>query len=525
MDEGLARELEDDFARLLLGGPEAVDTQDNAVVPRARTTVAPNATPTSAAGAAGASTSSTASSKKKNKKKKKSNHCEPTGSPLYDAVDEHAHAILNAAHDEVAARKARKKDRKTICGRCGKDKLAGTRLQTCSRCKCVSRLPINCQREHWQAGHKQECYSFVHPPFAKTFDPSDRSDVDWPVHPIFLQYNENGLGMWMTTAGELGTLLQQAYEPAEGRDVGTPVDGPPSYQRWAGLKGPNKRPAGMELKKYIGSTVVSLRIIVQNRRTDGRAIAVIGGETLYTVFGYLKDNLLPEDRRRATFSATSAGNELMTVPPWKDYNGRLRVAIVEVNGVIAPKGNFSGRGGEYQPSPRPTGQPWDRVIDWDDGELILGAGDYAVYCVQYRLGDGAEWKSYPEILARSAALAIPAFVAQARSTDAGWRDAAWRELSLARIRPARPREFFVLRAAPDFAYIDEYYRPYFEEGSDEFDAKRQGTRAAQANEMMKKAVPMQLKAMMGMLPPDKRAVAAERFRAMGVDIEAILREV
>ncbi|KAL1686702.1 hypothetical protein GGG16DRAFT_128492 [Schizophyllum commune] len=510
MDEAFTQELESNFARLLIGGSDAVDAQ--AIVPRARLT----GTPASPSTDEGSPSTSTSSNKKKNKKKKKAS------SPLYDAVDEHAHAILNAAHDEVAARKARKKDRKTICGRCGRDKLVGTRLQTCSMCNCSQ----NCQREHWQAGHKEECYGFVHPPFAKTFDPSDRPDVDWPICPIFCQHNENGLGLWMTTAGELGTLLQQAFEPPEGRDTDTPSDGPPSYQRWAGLKGPNKRPFGRELKKYMGSTLVSLRIIVQNRRKDGRVIAVIAGQTMYAVFGYLKNNLLPQDLKAAKFHTTPGGSDLMTVSPWKDYNGRLRVSIVEVNGVQAPKGKFNGPGGEYKPQPRPTGQPWDRVIDWDDGEVILGAGDFAVYCVQYRLGDGDEWKSYPEIMARSAELLVPAFVAQAKSTGgAGWRDAAWRELSMARIRPQQPRDFFVMKATPDFKYIDEYYRPYFEEGPDEFDAKRQGTRAAQANEMMKKAVPMQLKAMMGMLPPDKRAEAAARFRALGWDIEELIREI
>ena len=133
MDEAFTQELENDFAKLLLGGPDAVDAQ--AIVPRARTSGTP-ATPLTDGESPPASTGS---SKKKNKKKKKaSQRCTPTGSTLYDAVDEHAHAILNAAHDEVAARKARKKDRKTICGRCGRDKLVGTRLQTCSMCKCVS---------------------------------------------------------------------------------------------------------------------------------------------------------------------------------------------------------------------------------------------------------------------------------------------------------------------------------------------------------------------------------------------------
>ena len=43
--------------------------------------------------------------------------------------------VAGVDDDENAARKAHKRDAKEVCGRCGKEKAAGTRLQTCSRCK------------------------------------------------------------------------------------------------------------------------------------------------------------------------------------------------------------------------------------------------------------------------------------------------------------------------------------------------------------------------------------------------------
>ena len=45
--------------------------------------------------------------------------------------------VAGVVDDEIAARKAHKRDAKENCGRCGKEKAAGTRLQTCSRCKYV----------------------------------------------------------------------------------------------------------------------------------------------------------------------------------------------------------------------------------------------------------------------------------------------------------------------------------------------------------------------------------------------------
>lgn len=79
----------------------------------------------------------------------------------------------------------------------------------------------------------------------------------------------------------------------------------------------------------------------------------------------------------------------MTVPsPWTDYNNEVRVAILEINGVAAPKGKLNKLTGEYQRSTQPPGAPWNRVLNWDRAEVVLAPGDFAVFRVQYRLGNG-----------------------------------------------------------------------------------------------------------------------------------------
>lgn len=397
----------------------------------------------------------------------------------------HASRFQVAALEEINARKARRKDRKNVCGRCNKRKLAGTRLQTCSRCKSINYCSENCQQEHWRAGHKRECAKFMQPPLAKTFDPSDRLDVPWPVDPIFAKSNQNGVGIWMATGGRLGTLLQRAFEPAEG--VGPDCDfsnGPPSYQSWAGLPDMQKHGKGVEARKYIGFTLVTLRIVVQNRRTDGRVVAVYGDNTVYGVYDHLKGCLLPEELARVEYHTIEEDKQIVFNPPWIDYNGKLRVAIAEINGFVAPKGRFAP-GGEYQPAARPTGTPWDRVADWEKAQVVLGPGDFAVFRVQYRLGDGHKYDAYPEIISRCPVVSLPCLLTTAKITDHDWCDAALGQLQLAPHEPVVWNNFIDLYAEMDFEYAEEYFKPYFEESTPAFMAQRHGKRAEYGNEYFK----------------------------------------
>ncbi|KAI5887447.1 uncharacterized protein SCHCODRAFT_02602246 [Schizophyllum commune H4-8] len=510
-------------------------------------------------------------------------------------------------------------------------------------------------REHWQDGHKDECATFIHPPFAKTFDPTDRADAPWPLHPIFASTNENGLGIWMTTAGDLTSMLQQASIPPDVRAADVPPEGSPSFRRWAGLEGPNRRNFGEEMNKYVGPTVATLRVLVQNRRTDGRVIAVVGGETVLSVSSIMKDNLLPEEQSRVRFQPLEGRMDLMLVPPWIDYDKRLRVAIAEINGAILPKGKF-GSDGEYQapslpmthswqwasgdpsglislvprspssrpyawllvnlwefsnpetlvvgyglplpsarrgltsprlaghsswshppsltdaathrviPSPtglelmlavvvwlsgdhgcldvslvsatvstrplpagpltapvRPTGSPWDRVVSWERAQIVLAPGDFAVYLVQYRIGDGHLYNSYPEIMTRATGVCVPCYLTRAKGTDSGWCASAAGELRIARNLLMLPNDLFTPIATMDFAYVEEYYKPFFDEGPDVFAVKRFGKRAEQMNSLMSTLGPLQMQAMMSVLPPDQREEVKRRSKAMGFDMDRMMR--
>ena len=93
--------------------------------------------------------------------------------------------------------------------------------------------------------------------------------------------------------------------------------------------------------------------------------------------------------------------DLMWFPPWQDYNDRTRVALLEINGVEAPRGTV-GPDLEYLPPEKPTGGPWNRVVDWKRACVALAPGDFAVYSAQYRIGDGVTLTDLPQALTRAA---------------------------------------------------------------------------------------------------------------------------
>ncbi|KAE9401239.1 hypothetical protein BT96DRAFT_974905 [Gymnopus androsaceus JB14] len=446
----------------------------------------------------------------------------PTGSLESRHRFGNADNLFDRVRAEVKERKTAKKDRKTFCGHCGKHKDAGVKLQTCSLCRSINYCDATCQRDHWKSGHKTDCVSFKQPPFAKNFDPSDRADVPWPYDPIFAQGNEDGLGVWLTTSGSLSSLLQQAFEPVdnEGCDKAHPL-GPPSFQRWAKI-GPTRdgREVGPETKKFLGPSLLSLRVMVQNRRKDGKVVLVKAAQTAVTVAGIIKDALLPDDKEVAIFNKSANGIECMTVPPWTDYNGQRRVAILEINGVEAPKGGF-GADGEYKiPSP-PTGDSWGRVLQWNMPRFLLAPGDFAVFRIQYRLGDGDVWQTYPEIMTRFVNCIVQCEVLQPKSqapNDSAWIKEARRSTRLPNL------ENVVLVGYADFDYVKEYYRPYFDEDSDVWAKERLGGRAEMANDLISSMGPTFLKATMSSLTPEKRAEFVKNLDTMGFDVERSLRE-
>jgi hypothetical protein len=76
--------------------------------------------------------------------------------------------------------------------------------------------------------------------------------------------------------------------------------GPPSYRRWAGVEGPKRRTFNKEMKKYIGSTLLGLRVIIHNRRTDGRVVGLYLDSQALLAHPMFEEHMLPEQRAKLT---------------------------------------------------------------------------------------------------------------------------------------------------------------------------------------------------------------------------------
>ncbi|KAL1704008.1 hypothetical protein EV121DRAFT_280707 [Schizophyllum commune] len=464
MDKNFMQELDRDFASLLLNGDAPLDSASRTSTPAALSS-------TSMAALAGPILISPMTTPPRTRS---SAAAAPEQRPsLMQHVKFMDNYFAMGSRDNSMTRKAHARDRKIVCGRCSED----------------------CQRTHWHAGHKADCASFAQPPLAKTFDPSNRSDVPWPVDPIFASANRNGVGVWMSVAGDIAHLMDPPYAPPEGY-ASEPINfGPPSWERWAGLDDPSRLVPGPSPHKYFGGCLANLRFVVQNRRKDGQAMAIIGGDIMLTVNSVLKEGLRPEDLAHVRFERIDEDKVAMHVFPWIDYTGRTRAAIVEINGVAAPKGDFGAEGGEYRPPERPSGKPWDRVLDWDRAEVILAPGDFAIICAQFRLGDAHTFKSYPRVLHTTLGAGIPCIKMGRR--DVNRTASKLREDLYSNFTPPLDPDgnVFMLQAGTDIKYIQEYFEPLRGPNPDDFLPKRIGKRATQREESMKKIYPAYVNAL------------------------------
>jgi hypothetical protein len=91
--------------------------------------------------------------------------------------------------------------------------------------------------------------------------------------------------------------LDQAYHPADPRSGPPPFQGTLAFRKWARLEGRNQRPPlDKESSKYLGPTMMTFRVLVQNRRPDGRVVVVKPEMSWLIAREEVKLNLLPSDR-------------------------------------------------------------------------------------------------------------------------------------------------------------------------------------------------------------------------------------
>jgi hypothetical protein len=150
--------------------------------------------------------------------------------------------------------------------------------------------------------------------------------------------------------------------------------GPPSFQRWARARSTNQHSYDLETKKCIGGSLLGLRVLMHNRRTDGRVVGMNLHSQALLADPLFEENMFPEQRSKLmrtkliSWVCSRSGqcmyadlpfrHEILVVELWVDYNNTSRFAILETNGHTVPEGDYGpDRKGEYQPAPDPTGAP------------------------------------------------------------------------------------------------------------------------------------------------------------------------
>lgn len=102
------------------------------------------------------------------------------------------------------------------------------------------------------------------------------------------------------------------------------------------------------------------------------------------------DVLTPEEKKEVA----PVVDNLHTLGPWKDYDGKRRFQIRSINGVElsraakTPRAEAKGHLNQewpFEDPPQPTESPFDKVADWTRGFVNLFPGDYVVYSVQVRV--------------------------------------------------------------------------------------------------------------------------------------------
>jgi hypothetical protein len=199
------------------------------------------------------------------------------------------------------------------------------------------------------------------------------------------------------------------------------------------------------------------------------------------------------------------------------------MAILEINGAPAPTPTYTSEAistdSDFVPPAQPKGAPWDRVLDWDKCSFALGAGDFAVIALQFRVGDGDTWCSYPQMMQVTCALSFALTLLQTSSKgDDKWRAAVSAELE----GDPRSGEMLPALADWDFDYITKYFQPFYDGDAERWEAERYGERATMAKDLMNSLVPAQLELMMQTVAPDKKEELLSRFSAMGFDLESFL---
>ncbi|KAL1937054.1 hypothetical protein VTO73DRAFT_15146, partial [Trametes versicolor] len=164
---------------------------------------------------------------------------------------------------------------KTHCSYCGKS--SEVALKCCSHCKGVRYCDEACQRADYKPRHKLACTTFARLPTTMAFQSEADAEERFPQHPVFAHAHKDDVGMWVTIEGRIDCKLQPLLDSLDPevlreRYINT-MTGPAADASYA----------IMRTNRAYSCSLLSLRILVQNRRKDDAPILVFSSRAQMVV--------------------------------------------------------------------------------------------------------------------------------------------------------------------------------------------------------------------------------------------------
>ncbi|RDX57374.1 hypothetical protein OH76DRAFT_1368441 [Lentinus brumalis] len=265
------------------------------------------------------------------------------------------------------------------CSFCGA-RDAGS-MRTCSLCRSVHYCDRKCQVAHYKAGHKEDCTNFVQPPLTSAFCTEPVGESAYARETVFGHGHMNGVGCWMSAVGVPDASQLLSF------DFAWPLNRPENDTDPDDLQKQFRKRLGLKCD-LTTDRLLTLQVLVQNRRKDKKPILVLGAQwraisrTESSVLELLMKKL-PDDPENDIHVFRDALDQERAVlrianDPW-DHTPR--VVVANFNGIDLRKHTA-----------HPPG-----VIDAQRGVVVLEPGQYAVIHAQFLIGDGSTatspWKA------------------------------------------------------------------------------------------------------------------------------------
>ncbi|RPD60008.1 hypothetical protein L226DRAFT_534947 [Lentinus tigrinus ALCF2SS1-7] len=284
------------------------------------------------------------------------------------------------------------------CTFCGKEDQAN--LRACSLCKCARYCSKQCQVADYKARHKRECVDFVYPPLTRAFMTEPVNDERYPQRPVFARGHCQGVGCWVSVDGQFDCILKSLAEPI---DMNT-TDYHRVMERRMALAQGNEVVRLGERYNALTRNLLSLSILVQNRRKDSMNVVVFGARVQLVTLASMKDAFLKGRSEMDQFHTFKVGSESLGVlsvadDPWEKLP-RLQIKNFNGTDII-----------DNTPPPPPSS-----VIDASKGIVSLSPGEYVIYKLQFRVGDNHRIVTDFEALSRLAGVSI-AFAPQEQGSN------------------------------------------------------------------------------------------------------------